>query len=75
MFEFPDSEGGKEERFGSGEGAGCGHGMFAIAGAVGATAWAAGFFAWLSFADGPRGGMGDGVAVHNYNSIPTYRNN
>jgi hypothetical protein len=29
LFQFPDAEGREEERFGSGQGTGCGHGVFA----------------------------------------------
>jgi len=30
MFEFPDAEGGEEERFSTGESAGGGHGVFSV---------------------------------------------
>jgi len=68
MFEFPDAEGGEEKRFGSGQGAGSSHYMFAVLMTVRATAWATRFFASLRFADGFGSWTGDEsvAAVHNY---------
>ena len=59
MFEFPNAQGGEQEGFGPGEGAGCGHGVFAVV-TVGAAARASAFFAVGSFgfSDGPSGGAG-----------------
>jgi len=66
VFKFPNSEGGEQKRFGPGEGAGGGHGMFAIM-TVGAVTWASCFFAGFSFAHGSGGRAGDVkvAAVHN----------
>ena len=60
MFEFPNAQGGEKQRFGPGQGAGGGHGVFAIV-TVGAIARASGFFAGGSFgfSDGPSGRAGD----------------
>jgi hypothetical protein len=68
MFEFPNAESGQEERFGSGQGSGGSHGVFAVAVAVGAIAWAARFFASFGLTYGARSGVGDVEmsAVHNY---------
>jgi hypothetical protein len=60
LFQFPNAEGGEKQRFGSSESAGCGHGVLAIVMAVGAAAWASGFFACLGFAHGAGGRTGDG---------------
>ena len=56
MFEFPNPKCRQEEGLGAGEGAGGGHGMFAVM-AVGTAAWASGFFAGFRFADGAGGGV------------------
>lgn len=68
MFEFPDAQGGEEERFGSGQGAGGGHDVLAIVMAVGTAAGASGFLFGFGFADGPGAWAGDEsmAAIHNY---------
>ena len=60
MFEFPNAQGGKKQGFSPRQGAGCGHGMFAIV-TVGAIARASALFAGggFGFSDGPGGGAGD----------------
>ena len=69
MFEFPDAQGGEEERFGAGQGAGSGHGVFPVVVlAVGASARATRFFTGLRFAGGLGAVTGNKsmAAIHNY---------
>jgi hypothetical protein len=77
LFELPNAEGGEEQGLGSGQGAGGGHSVFAIAMAVGTVAWAARFFAGrLRFADRARGRARDGkvAGIHNCRIIASFHN-
>ena len=69
MFQFPNAEGREKERFGSGKGAGCGHGVFAIM-AVGTAAWPTGFFPGFIFAHGAGGRAGDVKVAVNVTACP-----